>query len=538
MAFNLITDAWIPVKRKSGKRETIRPFEITDNMDDPIITLDFPRPDFNGSVIQFLIGLMQTTSAPEEEDDWWDWFENPPKPATLQKDFAKVEHAFNLDGDGPRFMQDISILNENEAKIDSINELLIETPGSSTIKKNTDHFIKRNNTSGLCIQCCAASIFNLQTNSPEGGRGHYTSIRGGGPLTTIILGDTLWKTMGLNILSVVTFKSGYGDVKKTDDKYLFPWLNTANFIMAKKDRPISSSDTASEHLFWGMPRRIWIDFANGTSGNCQVCGSDSDSLITNYNGRPNGIQYDDSWMHPLSPYKRDNEGPPMPDHARGAVKYRRWLGLIQPDDHDLKKREEPARVVTTFFNHRSNGANRFRLWAYGYDMNKDKARCWHEGVMPLIHVHKDVRDIYEKIVAGLILAADEVGRNLSSAIKNAWFKRPKDAKGDFGFVNNSFWQETEAPFYETLSDLKSALEADEDNTPIRLKWHKILCAQSIKIFDTIVLSSPIEDSDPKRISLARRNLEKFNHKSKIKELLDLPLPEKKTKAKNKKPVEA
>ena len=277
-----------------------------------------------------------------------------------------MEDAFNLDGDGPRFMQDVSIFkDEKEAESKSINELFIETPGSSTIKKNTDHFVKRNNTAGLCIQCCAASIFNLQTNSPEGGRGHYTSIRGGGPLTTIILGDTLWKTMGLNILSVLTFKSGYGDVKKTDDKYLFPWLNTANFIMAKKGRPISPSDTASEHLFWGMPRRIWIDFTDTVSGACQICGSDSNGLVTNYKSRPSGIKHDDSWMHPLSPYKykRDNEGLPMPDHARGAVKYRRWLGLIQLDNHDLKSRKEPARVVTTFINYRSKGADRFRLWA-------------------------------------------------------------------------------------------------------------------------------------------------------------------------------
>ncbi len=171
-------------------------------------------------------------------------------------------------------------------------------------------------------------------------------------------------------------------------------------------------------------------------------------------------------------------------------------------------------------------------------MDKDKARCWYEGVMPLINVGEDIRDSYERTISGLILAANEVGSNLSYAVKNAWFKRPKDAKGDFGFVNDSFWQSTEPLFYEMLSDLKTALEADEDHTTIRIKWHKTLCAESTKIFDAIVLSSPIEDSDPKRISLARRDLNKFNHKKTIKELLDLPLPDKKTKTKNKKPVEA
>ena len=48
MAFNLIHEAWLPVRRASGERLWIRAADITSNLDgDPIVVLDFPRPDWN-----------------------------------------------------------------------------------------------------------------------------------------------------------------------------------------------------------------------------------------------------------------------------------------------------------------------------------------------------------------------------------------------------------------------------------------------------------------------------------------------------------
>ena len=73
MAFNLIREHWIPVERRSGERESIAPWQITDGLEhSPIVSLAAPRPDFNGALIQFLIGLLQTLSPPEDEDDWED----------------------------------------------------------------------------------------------------------------------------------------------------------------------------------------------------------------------------------------------------------------------------------------------------------------------------------------------------------------------------------------------------------------------------------------------------------------------------------
>ena len=84
---NLIEDRWIPCKRASGKKEKISPVDILDSFtSDPFVALDFPRADLNGSVTQFLIGLLQTTSTLDSED-WEDWLLDPPSQKSSRKGF-------------------------------------------------------------------------------------------------------------------------------------------------------------------------------------------------------------------------------------------------------------------------------------------------------------------------------------------------------------------------------------------------------------------------------------------------------------------
>ena len=84
---NLILDKWLPVRRPSGVREIIAPWQITNQHDtDPIVALATPRADFNGALMQFLIGLLQTAAPPQaaDNDDWLAWLEQAPAPEVLQ----------------------------------------------------------------------------------------------------------------------------------------------------------------------------------------------------------------------------------------------------------------------------------------------------------------------------------------------------------------------------------------------------------------------------------------------------------------------
>ena len=80
---NLIIDPWIPVRRKTGGLDYITPSQITEP-DNPVVKLAAPRHDFNAAIVQFLIGLLQTTSTPKDNHQWAAWLEQPPAPDDLQ----------------------------------------------------------------------------------------------------------------------------------------------------------------------------------------------------------------------------------------------------------------------------------------------------------------------------------------------------------------------------------------------------------------------------------------------------------------------
>ena len=87
--FNLIHEPWLPVKRQSGRIESIQPWRITEDIDaDPIVSFEWPRPDFNGASHEFLIGLLATTIAPEDEDVWQEYWDKPPSSVVLEQQFS------------------------------------------------------------------------------------------------------------------------------------------------------------------------------------------------------------------------------------------------------------------------------------------------------------------------------------------------------------------------------------------------------------------------------------------------------------------
>lgn len=529
--FNLLNEQWIPVKRKrSEKPEYISPSEITTGpADNPVIELAAPRPDFNGALIQFLIGLVQTGCPPENESEWQKKFRKPPTSEELKAAFEPFANAFNLDGDGPRFMQDLFIKDGIRHQID---QLMIDVPNDEMIKKNKDYFQKRDKIHHICQRCCTIALFTLQINAPQGGRGHYTSIRGGGPLTTIVLGDNLWKTIWFNVLSKKKL-SRHGDITKNTDFDRFPWMKPGR----SQDSGITmtSLDAHPVHAFWGMPRRINILFEkNSRNEECDVCGSVCNVHATQYIDKSYGISYNGGWVHPLSPYlieQKTNEH--IPRHkVQGGVTYQHWLGLVV-NSASNNALSVPAEVIHTYREERSNSDDSsMRLWAFGYDMEKKKACCWYDGTMPLIHVEKELRPEYEALVSQLIKTSNLIASNVRWCLKKALFSPGTEVslgKSFFDAIDSRFWQETEPQFYQTLADLKNSLETDQSLHDLKLRWLAIISNEGERLFDYYSQSNQISSVNPRRIALARRDFRVFSSKNnkKIIELLDLPKQEKK-----------
>ncbi len=174
---NLLHEPWLPVRGRDGSREWIAPNRLSDP---DIVAFDAARPDFNGALAQFAIGLLQTTTPMDSPIAWKQWFANPPDAETLSNWFAPVAAAFEFDGDGARFMQDFS-LKPDEGAVNEIGALLVESPGENALKNNTDHFIKREQVAAICPRCAAIALLTLQINAPAGGAGHRLRIARGPP---------------------------------------------------------------------------------------------------------------------------------------------------------------------------------------------------------------------------------------------------------------------------------------------------------------------------------------------------------------------
>jgi len=524
MQFNLIDKEWIPAKRRDGTEAMIAPWQITDGFDEnPIVALNTARADFNGALIQFLIGLMQTVAAPANKIEWKNALLKPPALEELRAKLSTVRRVFELGGDGPRFMQDRDRL---EVKDRSIDCLLIDMPGENTCKENKDHFVKRGTVRALCPSCCAIALYAIQTNAPSGGAGFRTSLRGGGPLTTLILGnqdyDLLWHLIWLNVLESDVFLRACGNTARTNESDKFPWLGETRTSDGKRGIETTPEDAHPAMMFWGMPRRIRLNMNSLKAGACDLCGKSSGCLIQGYQDKNYGMNFAGAWLHSLSPYSY-KDGFPLPAHAQpGGVSYRHWLGLVQAN---AEQGRVPARVVHEFQENRQEKLQdwQFRLWAFGYDMDNMKARCWYEARMPLLYVAPAARREYENSIAGMVKAAQEIAKNVQISVKKAWFKRPGDAKGDTSFIGNSFWQNTEPAFYAALHNMKEALESDTDGSVTCKAWHASLCREASNLFDAYAWEGPIEDVDPKRVVIARRELQHFNRSNKIRELLGLPV---------------
>ena len=540
MPYNLIDEDWIPVRRLGGAVEVVAPWRITESYDDdPIVALAAPRPDFNGALLEFLIGLLTTAAAPEDEEAWFDGWAAPPTPETLRAAFAEYRYAFDLDGDGPRFMQDFDPLNDgNEAPVSA---LLIDAPGAQTLRYNTDHFIKRGRVPVLGRAAAAMALHTLQTYAPAGGAGNRTSLRGGGPLTTLVVGtgldaegkgtETLWTALWPNVRTRRRIDAELMDPAKNRPEDVFPWLAPTR-TSGKKGRNTTPRDVHPLQAFWGMPRRIRLDFVPADGDRCALGGGLDGWVVRTYRTRPHGPNYEGGWRHPLTPYTeqktgaRRQTGEPLPRHAGpGGVSYRQWLGLVQADD-DAHSERVPAAVVNEFCTHRHRylkESRGLRLRAFGYDMDKMKPRCWYESTMPpLVYVEEAHRRDFEIRVKQLIEAAVAAAAAASRAVKAALYANPADVKGDFGAIGERFWRDTERDFEAALHALNEAMNNGGDPISLAEDWRGVLRRAAETIFDDAVDLDALGEGAFKRVVAARRGLVTTLMGPKIRKILDLP----------------
>jgi CRISPR system Cascade subunit CasA len=450
---NLITDQWIPVRTATGSR-LIRPDQVADP---DVLGLDWPRPDLNIACLELLIGLIYLSDPPADEDEWES---RKPDPERLRARLAPYVPAFNLGGDGPRFLQDRVPLPGDPNPVDM---LFIDSAGGQAAKNNSDLMVRRGRYSALPAGLAAMALYTLQAYAPAGGSGHRTSMRGGGPMVTLIdPGGTLWDLLWANV--------PHGAPQSIDT---LPWMRPTRTSEKGKLKSFPpETEAPSAEVFFGMPRRLRLCFEDGV-----VTGVVRQTYGTNYAG----------WRHPLTPYYRMEEGEEaLPVHPKaGTFGYRNWLGVVMDGKSDgLRIRAE---TLNTFHRRVRHATPRLIIagWAMGKATPLDFT--WSSQPLPMVDA------LGARLIRGMVEAADLFARALRDALKPVC--RVDDAGATMlEALREAFYLRTEPEFHAAVS----ALERGEDRAKVARVWLDAMRRTAIGLYEDRALPG-LEDRRMKEV---------------------------------------
>ncbi len=469
---NLIIDPWIPVLRASGS-DVIRPDQIADA---DVMRLDWPRPDLNLACMELLIGLVYLAAPPSDMGAR----QMPPDSAALRAAMAPLAPAFNLLGDGARFCQDREVL---EGDPNPPDMLFIDSAGASTAKKNADLMVKRHRYSGLPLPLAAMALFALQDFAPSGGAGNRTSMRGGGPMVTLVRPDGagLWQTIWANVPE--------GAPLRDQEIMALPWMRPTETSENKQVRTPADGNAPEPETFFGQPRRLRL--------------VENDGLITGVIQRPYGTNYE-GWLHPLSPYYRDAKGTVLPMHPKpGNFGYRNWRGVILQ-----RETGQRAQVVERWI--RQNRGKACSLIVAGWAMDNMKPLDFLWSEQPLFGMSADA----EKNASRLVEAAEQTAYLLRGCVRDG-------ADENAGtLAHEAFFDATQAGFEAAVARLSAGGVFDPRG------WIREMRPVALAIFDRAVLPGLADLAESRREAAVKarvRLLTAFRRNKKIHDALGLEI---------------
>ncbi|WP_316897548.1 type I-E CRISPR-associated protein Cse1/CasA [Pseudodesulfovibrio indicus] len=513
MSYNLLREAWLPVVREDGRKDLVAVQDVVGGKS-PVVDLSPPRADFRAALMEFLVGVFQTAMPPDQVSDWREWLEKPPSPGTIQKRLAPHEPYFNLFGERPRFMQDLTLSEKEKPARNGAGALLIDSPGGNTLKQGLDFFVKRGRVENLCPACAGAALFTLQAFAPSGGKGHRTSLRGGGPLSTLMDGTTLWEKVWSNVMPLSCRDAAVPPEANGLPGAVYPWA--AKTRTSEKGEEIHPGDVHPLHAYWGMPRRILLEKSPSEAA-CDLCGEVSPLAVATYLTRPSGYNYGPTWRHPLTPYREygDDASPLSIKGQANIAAYSHWLGLVygQPAEQGGKRQGTVIPAACVRFARRQlrgRGIN-----AAGYDMDNMKAVQWCEHAFPAFALNGEETE-YREMVGEMVRAADQVRRNLAGALKDALVNEAgkNQAKIDATFFANAsvlFWSSTESAFFAQAKALASVEDLDAQDG-LYQEWGRVLDKAAMDLFDEMAMSGRLPSERLERCVEARRRMRNYNRK--------------------------
>jgi len=482
---NLILDPWVPIRDNVGTVRDISPLELAST--EPVaLDLAALRPDFNGALAQFLIGLLQLVASDQGDD--WKAVMNGAQPLPVDELRKWAQH-FEFDTGDWRVMQDTQ-LTDNDGGND-IDTLFLESPGANAVRNNSDLFVKRRDPSALSLAIAAQTLIALQMNAPAGGQGNRTSLRGGGPVSY------LWWPSQRDGLAVPLWQKVWANVQALDGGCrrgcVLPWTAPCLTSEGSKDviaqlsvrfGALSNKENAAL-CFFATPRRIRLAFNDGT--NCSISGTHGRGA-TSYVAKNFGANYlSHQFQHPLSSYY-ELKDQWLPTHLSDAgFSYVDWVHA-QRSGEALRAPSVlegiHRRRVERWLGSKSDAP----IWAFGYKMDNMKCEGWHEARFPvLVGLTPDAANTLFEQANLLIAASNACISALRRALRKAWSDEGK--KGDTSVGERRLLSETEAYFYQSLGRIAEKPAATTDDAAareqVKLDWQKRLSSAARKVYELL-----------------------------------------------------
>ena len=442
--FNLISDPWIKVLRRSGPDE-IRPDQITDP---DILRPNWQRSDLDLACYELLIGLVYLACPPNGRRDRL----SPPSGTLLRNALASLAPAFNLVGSGPLFLQDLEPLPGRHQPVDM---LFLDSAGKSTIEKNADLMVHAKRYPSLDLSTAAMALYTLQSFAPAGGSGNRTSMRGGGPLVALVQPESsgLWPLIWANV--------PHGKKMEPNELEKLPWMRPTETSENNNVRveSLNSNNHCHPEVFFGQPRRIrLVEKGNRITGVIQC------KYGTNYEG----------WIHPLTPYDRkgsNSELLPVHPPKSEPICYRHWAGLVfQAENH-----RRPA-CLTAYL--RDCPSSEIRLLVAGWAMDNMKPVNFVWSDQPVFDLPLQTVDR----AMNLVQSAEQVARALKDAVAAVFGKQLNLGSCAPSRVFKAFWLTTESEFEVELRKLSLGNDSDQD----AMEWLMTMRKVAMQLFDSEV----------------------------------------------------
>ena len=434
---NLLIEEWIPVRPlPTGAMKKISLKQLLCGNE--AWELCLPRDDMELAAVQLLICMTQALLTPKSLDELKRRIAKPLTEADYDAAIKPFSDWFQLDHPTQPFMQVRAVIADKITPIDKLMPGLNDSTNGCFVNE-------RELGEYLCGGCAAIALFNRASCSPSFGGGFKSNLRdsrwpgkdgkgglSGTPVTTLIQGDHLRRSVWLNVLEESNTKT-FQEASAQKPCWIEP-------IVAGEIIPAQKIGLA-RGLFWQPGHIELLPPVAATA--CSCCGCKTDLAYTTFKKAKFKYTVTNIWPHPHTPrIMISKNGEVEEKFVSFTTIAPSWTQLsrfvVQQQVSDKTEGQQPSAVINQVRNVYGVNAAKLHLMVGGYRNNQASVLERRHDVFTLNLGWDSKTEVVQYLVS--------LGRGYRAALYKALYvfvSGIKDVKG----AGVKLHQEGEAQFY-------------------------------------------------------------------------------------------